>query len=66
MTSDVQVFPDNERFHSTKLKSLERILDTKAVFAGILTDLVEVLLNELLFLDELDVGQRLRGEFNSL
>ena len=63
---DVKVLPDDQGLDSTKLKRLESVLDTKAVLAGVLTNFVEVLLDELLLLDELDVGKRLRGKLNSL
>lgn len=66
VTSDVQILPDDESLHSTELEGPQRVLDTETVLAGILTDLVEVPLNELLLLDELDVGKRFRCKFNSL
>lgn len=47
-----------ERFHC--------VGDAKAVFAGVLRNLVKVGGNEAFLLDELDVGQRLCGEFNGL
>ena len=66
VSGNVQVFPHNQCLDRTKLETLERVVDTEAVFAGVLADLVEVTLDELLLLDELDVRERLGGEFNGL
>ena len=66
VAGDVQVLPDDQGLHGTELEGLERVVDTETVLAGVLTDLVEVLLNELLFLDELDVRESLSSELNSL
>ena len=66
ISSDVEVFPDNEGLDGTKLQCLQRILDTVAVLSGVLADLVEVPLDELLLLDELHVGQRLRCKLDCL
>ena len=63
---DVQVLPDDEGFDGTKLQSFERVLNTEAVFAGILADLIEVPLDELLLLDKLHVGEGFGRKFNSL
>jgi hypothetical protein len=63
---NVQVFPNDECFNGTKLKRLEGINDTEAVFARILADLIKVLLDQLLLLDKLDIGQGFRGKVDSL
>ena len=55
MTGDVQVLPNDQCLDGAKLKSLESVLNTKTVPARVLADLVEVLLNQLLFLNEFDV-----------
>lgn len=55
ITRDVEVLPYDERLHSTEFQRLERIIDTEAVLASVLADLVEVLLNQPLLLDEFDV-----------
>lgn len=51
---------------STKLQSLQGILNTVANTAGILGNLIEVALDELLLLDELDIAKGLGGQFNGL
>jgi hypothetical protein len=63
---DVEVLPYDERLDGTEVERLEGVLDTEAVPAGVLTDFVEVLLNELLLLDKLDVGERFGGQFDGL
>lgn len=55
VAGDVQALPDDQGLHGTKFEGLEGVVDTEAVLAGILADLVEVALNELLLLYELDV-----------
>lgn len=65
-TSYVQIFPNNQSFNSTKLECLESVGNAKAVFARVLADLIKVLLDQLLLLDELDIGQRFRGQIDSL
>jgi hypothetical protein len=66
VTSDVKTLPHDERLNGTKLQRLQCVFDTEAVATGVLTDLIEVLLNEFLLLDELDVRQRLGCELNRL
>jgi hypothetical protein len=63
---DVEVLPYDERLDGTEVERLEGVLDTEAVPAGVLTDFVEVLLDELLLLDKLDVGERFGGQFDGL
>jgi hypothetical protein len=58
---DVQILPNNQGFSSTKLERLESVGNTEAVFTRILADLIKILLNQLLLLNELDIGQRFRG-----
>ena len=50
ISGDVEVLPYNQRLHGTKFKRLEGVVDTEAVLASILADLVEVLLDQLLLL----------------
>jgi len=66
MSSDVQVFPNNEGFYSAKFKGFESIINSKAIFARILADLVEILLDQSLFLNKFDIGKGLCGKFNRL
>ena len=66
VTRDVQVLPYDKRLDSTQLECLERVVNTEAVLSGILTDLVEVLLDQLLLLHELDVRQSLSCKLNRL
>ena len=66
VTRDVQVLPYDKRLDSTQLECLERVVNTEAVLSGILTDLVEVLLNQLLLLHKLDVRQSLCCKLNRL
>ena len=66
ISGDVEVLPYNQRLHGTKFKRLQGVVDTEAVLASILTDLVEVLLDQLLLLHELDVRQSLSCKLNRL
>ena len=66
MSGDIQIFPNNQRLDGAKLESLQRILDTETVFSRVLADLVEVLLDQLLFLNELDIREGFRSKFNGL
>ena len=66
ISGDVQVFPYDQRLNGAELESLERVFDTEAVSARVLADLVEVLLDQLLFLNKLDVCERFRSKFNGL
>ena len=66
VSGDVEVFPDNKRFDGSHIQSFESILDTKAVFTRILADFIKVVLDQLLLLHELDIGERFRCELNSL
>lgn len=45
VSRNVQVLPDDEGLNGAELEGLQSILDTEAVFACILTDLVEVSLD---------------------
>ena len=63
---DVQILPDDESLDSAELKRLQGVFNTEAVLRGVLADLVEVPLDELLLLDELHVGQRLRCKLDCL
>ena len=56
ISGDVKVFPDNECFDGAKLKGLESVVNSKAVLASVLADLVKVLLNEFLLLNKFHVG----------
>ena len=66
ITGDVEVLQDDQSFYGAELESLESVFDTEAISASILADLVEILLDELLLLHELDIGEGLRSEFDSL
>lgn len=55
VTGDIQVLPDNQSLNSTHFEGLESIIDTKTVFSCILTDFVEIFLDEALLLNKLDV-----------
>jgi len=66
MSSDVQIFPNDQRLDGAEFESLQRVLNPKTVFARVLADLVEVLLDQLLFLNELDVCERFCSEFDRL
>jgi len=63
---DIQVLPHDQGLHSTEFKRFQRIIDTKAVFARVLADLIEVLLDEPLLLHKLDVCQRVRRKLDGL
>lgn len=66
ISSDLQILPYDQCLDGTHVETLECIGDTETVFAGIERDLVKVLLDQLLLLDELDVGQRVSCELDSL
>ena len=66
ISSDVKVFPYNECFNGAQLKGLKSVVDSKAVPAGILADLVEVLLDKFFFLYKFHVCKRLGGKFDGL
>jgi hypothetical protein len=66
VSGDVQVFPNDQCLDGAELESLERILNAETVFTRVLADLVEVLLDQLLFLNELDVCEGFRGKFYGL
>ncbi len=66
VTRDIKVLPYDQSLDGSEFKGLERVFDTKAVLARILTDFIKVLLDEPLFLDELDVRKRLGSEFDGL
>lgn len=61
-----QVLPDDEGFDGTHFQSLEGVINAEAVLPTVLVDLVKVLLDQLLLLDEFDIGEGLRCEVNSL
>ena len=63
---DLQILEDDESLNSTKLKSLEGVVDTVTNTAGILRNLLKVLSDELLLLDELDVAECLGRQLNGL
>jgi len=63
---DVKGFPDDEGLDGAALKGLEALVHTKAVLAAVNGDLVKVGLNKFLLLDELDVGEGVRGELDGL
>lgn len=66
ITGNIQIFPDDESFNCPKIKGFEGIIDSETIFAGVLTNLVEVPLNELLLLDEFDIGKGFSREFDRL
>lgn len=66
ISGDIQIFPDNKRLDGAEFQTLESIVDTKAVFTGILADFIEVALDQFLLLYELHVGERLCSKFDSL
>lgn len=61
-----QVLPDDESFDGAHLQTLEGVVDAEAVLSAVEVDLVKVLLDQLLLLDEFDVGERLSGEVDGL
>jgi hypothetical protein len=66
VTSHIQILPYDQRLDCAKLKCLQSIVNTKAVFAAVLANLVKVVLNELLLLDKLDIRERLGSELDGL
>ncbi|KAI3478310.1 hypothetical protein L1887_59786 [Cichorium endivia] len=62
----VEVLPHDECLDGTQVERFEGVVEAEAVLASLHGDLVKVLLDELLLLDELDVGERLCGELDGL
>lgn len=46
VSSDIQVFPNDQSFHCAELKTTKRIIDSETIFTGVQRNLIEVLLNE--------------------
>ena len=63
---DVEVLPADERLDGAHLQGPESVLHTEAVAPGVLADLVKVPVDQLLLLDELDIGQRLGRQLDGL
>lgn len=63
---DFQVLKDDQGFGCTGFQGLERIVNTIADLARIHRDVVEVGVDELLFLDELDIAERLASQLDGL
>jgi hypothetical protein len=66
VSNSVQALPDDQGLHGSHIQSLECIDDTETVLSGVQSNLVEISLNKSLLLDELDVGERVGGQFDSL
>jgi hypothetical protein len=66
ISRNIQVLPYNQSLDGTELKSLESVVNSEAIPAGILADFVEIFLDESLFLDKFDVGKGLRCKFDGL
>lgn len=66
VSGNVQVLPDNQGLHCTHIESFEGVDNTETVLSGVEGDLVKVLLNQSFLLYELDVGQRVGSELDSL
>lgn len=64
--SDLQVLEHDEGLDSAQLESLKGVVDTEAHTSSILADVIEVLPDELLFLDKLDVAEGLGRELDGL
>jgi hypothetical protein len=62
----IEVLPDNQGFDGTHLQALESVLDTVAVLASVLRNLVKEGRNELLLLHKLDIGKRIAGKLDGL
>ncbi len=61
-----KILEDDQGLDSTKLKSLEGVVNAIADAAGVLADLLEIFTNELLLLDELDIAERLGRQLDGL
>ena len=66
ITCNVEILPDNQRLDSAKFESLKSVFDTEAIFPGIQTNLIEILLYEFFLLDELDVCKGFGCKFDGL
>jgi len=65
ISQGVQTLENDQRLDSSELESLEGVVDSVAVLSGVLGNLVEVLLDKLLLLYELDIGQGFGGQLDS-
>lgn len=63
---DFQILKDNESLNSAKFQGLQSVLNTIADLAGVLANLLEVLIDKFLLLDEFDVAESLGGQLNGL
>ena len=66
ISGNLQILPHDQSLDGTHLETFKGIGDTETVLAGVERNLVKVLLDQLLLLDKLDVGERICREFNSL
>jgi hypothetical protein len=64
--SDFQILKDNQCLGCASLESFESVVDAVADLARVFGDVVKVDVDELLFLDELDIAERLSRQFNGL
>jgi len=62
----LEVLPNDQGLNGSHVESLEGILDSEDELSSVESDLIEELLDELLLLDELDVGERVGGEIDGL
>ncbi|KAF1751371.1 hypothetical protein GCK72_017925 [Caenorhabditis remanei] len=66
VSNNVQIFPADENFDSSHLKSSKSIFHSENVLSGILTDLVEISSDEFLLLNELHTSESVGSQLNSL
>mmetsp|Transcript_13265 Transcript_13265/g.24894 ORF Transcript_13265/g.24894 Transcript_13265/m.24894 type:complete len:203 (+) Transcript_13265:348-956(+) len=62
----IQILPNNQIFHSTKIQSLESILHPKTIFGRIQTYLLHIPLKQPLLLHQLDRAKCIRRQLNRL
>mmetsp|Transcript_3732 Transcript_3732/g.13105 ORF Transcript_3732/g.13105 Transcript_3732/m.13105 type:complete len:297 (-) Transcript_3732:231-1121(-) len=66
ISEHVQVLEHDQGLHGAHLHALQGVFHPEDVLPGVFADLVEELADELLFLNELDVGEGVRGELDGL
>jgi hypothetical protein len=63
---DFQILKDNQSLGGAGLQRLQGVVDSVADLAGVLGDVVKVLVDKLLLLDELDVAEGLARQLDGL
>lgn len=63
---DVELLPHDELLCASEFQCLQRVLDTECVLASLLSNLTEILSQQLLLTNELDTGQSVGRQLDGL